>query len=481
MGRIIPRRNPLSASKATIAGVGQINLDTTPDAFAFIDQTEVPLSSVRTSNIVQITGINGATLISVVNGLYSVNGGPFTSLAGFVVNNDQVQVRHTSSGANGTAVVTQLIAGSTFAYFTSTTVATVGASPNPLYPLIDMSTIPFHVAAGAYGPQVAFQTASLPSINRSVNASTLAEVQSACNTPGARITLTANIVGGNISGANLSDCEIVVPNGILANFILGQYGVTNWTRLRLTKASGDVIGGQWHNLFVTGATLNDFICDGLQVSGSEAYGPSIYNALTVSSNRLAILRNRIKGVTATYGYGADNILFAGNSIRHNASDVEGTGDWGSRISAKGPSIFMDNDIRAVVTGYAPARWHPASGVNPHYIYIARNTTVSRNQSRGFWINDVEGSVGYPGVNAAWLLQNRHYVNGNFVMLMNRAGGGPTCAYVRANDNFVYGFGSGINTGGAPDSETLRNTYDVNPGVDPPWGPAGDPSGINLNP
>jgi hypothetical protein len=97
--------------------------DSTPNAFAFTDQTNVPFSSVRTSNAVTIAGINVPAAISVTGGEYSVNSGAFTSAAGNVVSGDSVVVRHTSSGSPTTAVNTVLTVGGVSDTFTSTTQA----------------------------------------------------------------------------------------------------------------------------------------------------------------------------------------------------------------------------------------------------------------------------------------------------------------------------------------------------------------------
>ena len=58
--------------------------DTTPDAFTFTAQNAVPLSSLRTSNVVTVTGIDAPASISVTGGTYSINGGAFTAATGTV-------------------------------------------------------------------------------------------------------------------------------------------------------------------------------------------------------------------------------------------------------------------------------------------------------------------------------------------------------------------------------------------------------------
>ncbi len=95
--------------------------DRAPDAFTFDPQANVPLSALRTSNTVTISGINVAVPVSVAGGEYQVNGGAWTSAAGTVSNGDQVAVRHTSAAVFSTTVTTTLTVADATAAFESTT------------------------------------------------------------------------------------------------------------------------------------------------------------------------------------------------------------------------------------------------------------------------------------------------------------------------------------------------------------------------
>jgi hypothetical protein len=96
--------------------------DTTPNAFHFNDQTNVALSTLISSNVITVSGINASTSISVSGGEYSVNGGAYASTTGTVQNGDTVQVRHTSSSSFNTSVNTTLTIGGVSDTFTTTTV-----------------------------------------------------------------------------------------------------------------------------------------------------------------------------------------------------------------------------------------------------------------------------------------------------------------------------------------------------------------------
>jgi hypothetical protein len=357
-----------------------------------------------------------------------------------------------------------------------------GTDPNPLYSALDMNTIPFHVGAGGWGAQLPFETATPPTITRSANASTLSELQTEMAIAGTRVTITANISSGQVASP-ANDVEVVLPNGLLVNGVtIGNFGTTIANRIRITKASGDSIGGQWHLLTFTGDTGDNLIVDGIQISGDHAADPALYPAYTTGSNRVAILRNQIIGIHSCFGYGGTNYLLAGNSLRHNAGDVEGGGEWGMRISGKGPHIVVDNDVRSTVTSYAPIRFHPSAGSGLHYCYAARNTTVNRQAGRVIDMEDVESSTSYANMDGGWILNNNFYVNGNVQHEMTRdIGGGATADYCRVNGNTVYGHTTGLTDGGAPDGDDTGNTYNATAGSDPAWGAAGDPTGIDWTP
>lgn len=106
--------------------------DTTPNAFAFVDVTDVAASTTQTSNAVTITGIDAPSPISVSGGLYSIGcTASFTSAAGSISNNQTVCVRHTSSASPETTVNTTLTVGGVSDTFSSTTAAGGGEDTTP--------------------------------------------------------------------------------------------------------------------------------------------------------------------------------------------------------------------------------------------------------------------------------------------------------------------------------------------------------------
>jgi hypothetical protein len=95
--------------------------DTTPDAFQFAPVANVNPDTAVSSNAATIAGIDIPVALSISNGQYSIEGGPFTSAAGTIGNNQSVRVRVTSSAQFETAVNAVLTVGGVSATFTATT------------------------------------------------------------------------------------------------------------------------------------------------------------------------------------------------------------------------------------------------------------------------------------------------------------------------------------------------------------------------
>ena len=104
-------------------------VDTTPDAFRFVDQKNIALSKTIRSNTITVTGINSATPISVKGGKYNINGGAFTNVNGTVKLGDKVILQHTTPATYNTTLNTTLTIGGIADTFSSTTLADTVESP----------------------------------------------------------------------------------------------------------------------------------------------------------------------------------------------------------------------------------------------------------------------------------------------------------------------------------------------------------------
>jgi lysophospholipase L1-like esterase len=107
--------------------------DATPGAFSFTDVTDATVSTVSTSNAVEVGGFTAPAAISIAGGEYSINGAAWTAAGGLVNPYDLVQVRVTSSASAGTATsVTLTVGGVSGTYAVTTAPAGVAFNPTPV-------------------------------------------------------------------------------------------------------------------------------------------------------------------------------------------------------------------------------------------------------------------------------------------------------------------------------------------------------------
>lgn len=102
-----------------------VDVDSTPDAFAFAPLADVPLLTVVQSAPVTITGIGAGVqaLVRVSGGEYSIGcTGTFTVGLGQIRNGQTLCVRHTSAGTSRGDVTTTILVADVVGTFTSTTV-----------------------------------------------------------------------------------------------------------------------------------------------------------------------------------------------------------------------------------------------------------------------------------------------------------------------------------------------------------------------
>jgi hypothetical protein len=105
--------------------------DTTPFPFTFTSQTNVPLSTLVTSNSVTITGINRPAPVTSSGVEYELNNsGLWSGSSGTVVNGNTVRVRLMSSAGYNTAISATLTIGGASGIFSVTTSA-ADAAPDP--------------------------------------------------------------------------------------------------------------------------------------------------------------------------------------------------------------------------------------------------------------------------------------------------------------------------------------------------------------
>lgn len=115
----------ITSHNVTMTADGGIVIDDTPNSFTFTAVTNANINTTYTSNEVTIAGLGTDVEadLTIVDGLYSKNGGTYTSSAGVISNGDTLRVRRNSSGSYATAVDLDVTVGTYTTQFTITTEA----------------------------------------------------------------------------------------------------------------------------------------------------------------------------------------------------------------------------------------------------------------------------------------------------------------------------------------------------------------------
>jgi uncharacterized repeat protein (TIGR01451 family) len=205
----------------TIGGVAgtftvtTVAADTTPDAFSFTPLTGVTLSTPIVSNAITVAGIDAPAAISVVGGLYSIDGGAFTAVSEAVSLGQTVRVRQTSSANALTSTTATVTIGGVAGTFTVTTVAadttpdafsfTPMTGVTPSTPIVSNAITvaginapaPISVSAGG---EYAIGAGAFTAVSGTVSLGQTVRVrQTSAATPGTATTATAPI--GGVTGA----------------------------------------------------------------------------------------------------------------------------------------------------------------------------------------------------------------------------------------------------------------------------------------
>ena len=96
-------------------------IDTTPNAFTFIDQSGLATNVYSISTPITVAGINAPASVSIAGGSYRINGGAFTTAGGAVIAGDTLQVRVLSASTASTSANATLTVGGVADTFTATT------------------------------------------------------------------------------------------------------------------------------------------------------------------------------------------------------------------------------------------------------------------------------------------------------------------------------------------------------------------------
>lgn len=195
----------------TIIGRTPVGADVVPDAFSFTDRTDATAGQPYTSSIT-LAGLSAPTLITVVDGMYSINGGTLTAADGTVSPGDVVLVRAIASNTPEATVNAVVTIGGVSDTFSVTTAAAVDTTPSifgfidatgatagqPYTSAITVSGInapsPIHVTGGEYKINSGSYTAADGIV---VSGDVVTARGVASSTPGATVNVAVTIGGVN--------------------------------------------------------------------------------------------------------------------------------------------------------------------------------------------------------------------------------------------------------------------------------------------
>jgi len=297
----------LSNSAYAKKGQRRVKTDTTPNAFSFIDQSDVALNTLTNSNTLSITGINSATNVSISGGEYSINGGAYTASASTLNNNDSVQLRQTSSSNYSTATHATLNVGGVSDAFTLTTLIDTtpiaDTTPNAfsfsgqadvaLNTLITSNTITVsginsatsvNISGGEYSINGGAYTASASTLNNNDSVQ-LRQTSSNNYSTATQATLTIGGVSAGFSVTTLADTTPIADttpdafsftdqvdvalNTLITSNTITLSGINSASNISISGGEYAINGGAFINSPAT-VNLGDNVQVRLTSSGNEA-------------------------------------------------------------------------------------------------------------------------------------------------------------------------------------------------------------------
>ena len=282
--------------------VTTIQADSTPNAFSFQAQTNVPVSAQIISPPITVLGINTAAVISINNGEYSINNGLWTANPGTVVLNDTVRVRHNSSATYNTQVISTLTIGGVFADFSSTTTAAVIDSVPDQFSFQPLYDVPLNTLV--YSEEI-----TVSGINIAVSISILNGEYSIESGPW--MSTASNVTNGQkVRVRQLSSLNFYTPStavlsigGVQANFVIStlplqtpvettkdQYSENQLIQYLLDNENNPPVSayGLITNIMDQGDLLISYVCNSSKIE-------SIDDTIQLNELHRKLLRHYIAG------------------------------------------------------------------------------------------------------------------------------------------------------------------------------------------
>jgi hypothetical protein len=362
------------------------------------------------------------------------------------------------------------------------------STPQPIN--LNLSAIPWHNGAGAWGPQVRIDFPALPVTTRTVNVSTLDQFNQAAAVAGTLINITASWAGNTTAVIAASNVDVVIRPGISVGAIeVGAYPRTSpVSRVRIRGTTPGMHSGGRMGQYRDFTQASDITIDGIDMNGDSGFPVAETNqAFRASGTRLAVLNTRAIAAGYIWLGSARHVIIANSNLYHGAATeatVGYTGGWGIRNTA-GPFTIVDSRIQG--TRYNNLRVHSSNG-SGELLYVARTTFVNTAEGgRAAWLWDNLNATSSNGQGAIFE-DNRVYSYGVAGCPAYTDLRAPDVTYSRVRRTQFFSGGS-INW-----SQAALDSAEKLPGGDhdwsvsnafssfsalPPWGGPGDPTQIPI--
>jgi hypothetical protein len=407
------------------------------------------------------------------------------------------------SGQDASVLRGTMVAAAQGSYATTGQDATLTSSgppsgdPYPHYQAFDRNIVPWHTAAGSYGPQTVLESPTLPqNITTFVTVNTQGEFNSAAFTPNSQITVGTSISRDSTLTIGSSDIDVIIPSGITVGTIEIGWNprTTPIARVRIrgstpyVRSGGKV--GQFRavpaspNVDPTDSIFTDIVVDGLDFDGYSSLEPRqnfyLYGRRIAVVNCRAIAAN-INWLGISSHLVIANCNFAASQVAY--SETGQNEGWSFR-SYGGPVTLIDSRFQSPRFTTIRLASRDYSG---EQLYIGRCTIVSVAEGRTAWFwSNLGGSEGYPTncKGEAGIITNCNiYAYAESIWPAEIATYDTDFSTI-SNNNFYSG-GNAVWTQGLVDANVLGggvgtgNTFNaLNPTL-PAWTGPGDPRDIPL--
>ncbi len=349
----------------------------------------------------------------------------------------------------------------------------------PLYPALNLAEIPWHTAAGAWGPQVRLQAPALPVTTRSVTVRSQSEFAAAAAVAGTAITIAQGWPTNTTVAITANDIDVTIPRGV----VVGGIEIGAWPRssaIARVRIRGEGRMGQYRDY----DRVSDVVIDGVDMNGDSAFtgtGEGI-TPFRINATRVAVLNVRAVSAGPIWLGAAKHVVIANSNLYHGAASRAAVGwqeGWGIR-NVGGPITIVDSRLEG--TRYHNLRPQSATGQGELF-YAARSVFVASAEARTIWIWNNLGQTSTFGNGSIFAGNDIYAYSAPGCTFTGPGIGAEHVTYSRLTDNRFFGGGQITFTQSYIDSATRQAQSTDNSFARwtqyPAWTGRGDPRQLPL--